>query len=98
MALVQGGATLEMQQALKNCEAVAGAFKASLRGDAVAITVYCSNALSDKDQAQVESCLNEFLTYGDEDADDEGSVSYSKCMKIPSPLILFVLVPALPKG
>jgi len=99
MALVKGGATLEMQQALENCEAVAGAFKASLRRDAVVITVYCSNALSVKDQAQVEGCLHEFLVEDEEDGDDQGRGSYMRPdRKIPNPLILFVLVPALPKG
>lgn len=99
MALVQGGATLEMQQALKNCEAVAGAFKVSLRRDAVAITVYCSNALSVKDQAQVEYCLHEFLEEDEDDGDDQGRESYRRHnWKIRNPLILFVLVPALPKG
>lgn len=99
MALVQGGATVEMQQALKNCEEVAGAFKASLRRDAVAITIYCSIALSVEDQAQVERCLHEFLIEDEEDGDDQGRRSYmSTNWKIPNPLILFVLVPALPKG
>lgn len=99
MALVQGGATVEMQQALKNCEAVAQAFKASLRRDAVAITIYCSNALSDKDQIQVERCLHEFLVEDVDDGDDLGRGSYTRIHReIPNPLILFVLVPALPKG
>jgi enamine deaminase RidA (YjgF/YER057c/UK114 family) len=103
MGLVQGGATLEMHQAMKNCEAVARAFKVSLRGDAVAITIYCSAALSVKDQAEVERCLHEFLLAEPEEDDHvDGSHSqYSmrSCLKIiPNPMILFVLVPALPKG
>ena len=103
MVLVKGGVTLEMQQAMKNCEAVAEAFKVSLRGDAIAITIYCSAALSAKDQAHIEHCLHEFLhAEAEEEADDDESHSqrnrrrYSKI--IPDPIILFVLVPALPKG
>lgn len=98
MALVPGGAILEMQQALKNCEAVAGAFKVSLRRDAVAITVYCSTALSVKDQAQVERCVHKFLIEDEKDADDQGRECMTADWKIPNPLIIFVLVPALPKG
>lgn len=97
MALVQGGAALEMQQALKNCEAVARAFKVSLRNDSVAITIYCSAALSVEDQVQVERCLYEFLE-GVEEDDDNESQSMRTDLKISNPLIFFVLVPALPKG
>lgn len=105
MALVQGGATLEMQQAMKNCEAVAKAFNVSLRADAVAITIYCSAALSVKDLAQVEHCLHEFLhSEVEEDAAADASHSQRNMRRylgqkiIPNSMILFVFVPALPKG
>ena len=103
MELVQGGATLEMRQAMKNCEAVAEAFKVSLRGDAIAITIYCSAALTIEDQVQVEHCLQEFLhAEAEEDTgSDESHSQYriSRYLKIiPKPLVLFLLVPALPKG
>ncbi|KAG0586955.1 hypothetical protein KC19_2G130800 [Ceratodon purpureus] len=100
MELVQGGATLEMRQAMKNCEAVAEAFKVSLRGDAIAITIYCSAALTIEDQVQVEHCLQEFLhAEAEEDTGSDESHRISRYLKIiPKPLVLFLLVPALPKG
>lgn len=103
MALVPGGVTLEMQQAMTNCEAVAGAFKLSLRGDAIAITIYCSASLSVQDQAEVECCLHDFL-HAEAGVDAGANGFYNqRNMRIDSkiisnPLILFVLVPALPKG
>lgn len=102
MTLIKGGAVVEMQQALYNCEEVAGAFRASLQKDALAITVYCSASLIPEDQMQVEECLLKFLAKRDRNDDGEGDTG-ALCRStntggVPEPLIFYVLVPALPKG
>lgn len=102
MTLLKGGAVVEMQQALDNCEEVAGAFRASLQKDALAITVYCSASLNPEDQVPVEECLLKFLAKMDRNDDGDGDTG-ALCRStntggVPEPLIFYVLVPALPKG
>lgn len=103
MTLVPGGAATEMKQALHNCEAVARAFDASLSRAAINFTIYCSEIAGRVGLQQVEEKLQDFLSTVDENCEageERGpSLQYSETSSaVPSPLVLYVLVPALPKG
>jgi diphthine-ammonia ligase len=54
MTLISGGVVLEAKQAISNCEAVAGAFSASLCQSSISLIVYCSSSV---DLAEAELVL-----------------------------------------
>jgi diphthine-ammonia ligase len=98
MILVAGGVAAEMEQAVLNCEAVAQEFGISLCTCAITFTVYCSENLSADGQQQTEDILQSFLSRNKR-CGDSSPMDVEKISTIGhSPLVLYVLVPALPKG
>lgn len=89
MVLVSGGAASEMSQALQNCEAVAQAFGTSVKSSSINILIYCSSSISLSEMGEIETVLYKYLGFlGKGDAE-------AACVNVP---VLFVRVPALPKG
>lgn len=92
MSLVPGGAASEMAQALKNCKAVGEVFTQPFMSSVLSFTVYCSLPLGVKGIKEVEGVLDEFLsTESSVEPSSNGSISAK-------PLVLYILLPALPKG
>lgn len=87
MKLCPGGATAQLELALRNSEAVANAFKSSIFSSAIHFLVYCSAHLTSTEKEAVEQKLqNSYIAH----LDSARSESY--------PTILYVLAPDLPKG
>lgn len=87
MKLCPGGATAQLELALRNSEAVANAFKSSIFSSAIHFLVYCSAHLTSTEKEAVEQKLqNSYIAH----LDSARSGSY--------PTILYVLAPDLPKG
>uniref|UniRef100_A0ACD5ZBP1 Uncharacterized protein n=1 Tax=Avena sativa TaxID=4498 RepID=A0ACD5ZBP1_AVESA len=87
MKLCPGGATAELELALRNSEAVANAFKSSIFSSAIHFLVYCSARLTSSEKEEVEHKLqNSYVAH----LDRSKTGSY--------PTILYVLAPDLPKG
>lgn len=91
MALVPGGVASEMKQALKNSEAVAQVFSASLVHSSVSILVYCSMSAGTSEIKEAEIVLKKFLRSCEHEIDAE-------VLCLASVPIIYVQVPALPKG
>jgi len=100
MILVAGGVAAEMEQAVLNCEAVAQEFEISLCTCAITFTVYCSENIGADGQQQTEDILQSFLLRNKRCGDSDSSpTDVEKISTIGHPpLVLYVLVPALPKG
>ncbi|CAA0823929.1 endoribonucleases [Striga hermonthica] len=94
MLLREGGPVLEFQQALVNAEAVAKCFNCSISTSAVALIIYCSKSLSTTDRACIENqkdvCLAEMKL-------QSLSGSQSRVHALNDPVVLYILVPDLPK-
>lgn len=92
MNLCSGGPSAELEQALKNSEAVANCFKCSISTSAIAFVVYCSKRISSMEKHEImekhETFLKEmkFLTSWD-----------GNMHKALDPIFLYILVPDLPK-
>ncbi|KAM0854794.1 hypothetical protein ACQ4PT_050182 [Festuca glaucescens] len=87
MKLCPGGATAQLELALRNSEAVANAFKSSIFSSAIHFLVYCSAHLTSSEKEEVEHELqNSYIAH----LDSSRTGSY--------PTILYVLAPDLPKG
>ncbi|KAK1621203.1 hypothetical protein QYE76_026720 [Lolium multiflorum] len=87
MKLCPGGATAQLELALRNSEAVANAFKSSIFSSAIHFLVYCSAHLTSSEKEEVEHKLqNSYIAH----LDSSRTGSY--------PTILYVLAPDLPKG
>lgn len=94
MLLSVGGPTLEFQQALDNSEAVAKCFNCSISTNAICLVIYCSASLSSSDRVsvnnQMDVCLAQMklrLNNG----------SKSNTPGLSDPVMLYILVPDLPK-
>uniref|UniRef100_A0ACD5YW18 Uncharacterized protein n=1 Tax=Avena sativa TaxID=4498 RepID=A0ACD5YW18_AVESA len=87
MKLCPGGATAELELALRNSEAVANAFKSSIFSSAIHFLVYCSARLTSSEKEEVEHKLQSSYIAR---LDRSKTGSY--------PTILYVLAPDLPKG
>ncbi|KAK1260653.1 hypothetical protein QJS04_geneDACA002376 [Acorus gramineus] len=86
MMLCTGGATAEMDQALKNCEAVAKSFNCSLGSSAIIFVIYCSAALTSSERTEIQCKQEGFKECTSCGTWNSGSV-----------IFLYVLVPNLPK-
>ncbi|XP_074292828.1 diphthine--ammonia ligase-like [Silene latifolia] len=92
MALCNGGLSAELEQALLNSEAVAECFNCSISTAAIAFIIYCSSNILSEDRAELHEKW-------------EGSIGQLKKLhsvkrrvsKVVDPVLLFVLVPDLPK-
>lgn len=94
MLLCDEGPAVELQRALDNSEAVAKCFNCSISTSAIAMTIYCSISLSSSDRLAIEDqkdvCLADLklqLNIG----------SRSNMPVLNAPIILYILVPDLPK-
>ncbi|GER24960.1 endoribonuclease L-PSP family protein [Striga asiatica] len=95
MLLREGGPALEFQQALANAEAVAKCFNCSISTSAVALIIYCSKSLSPTDRACIENQKNVSLA---EMKLQSLSGSHSRVPALADPVVLYILVPDLPKS
>ncbi|CAM6112575.1 unnamed protein product [Calypogeia fissa] len=87
MNVVPGGATCEMTQALNNCKAIGEVFTQTFLNSIMSLTVYCS---SPSGMNGVEGILDKYLeSFGE--TDSQGRI-------LPKPPVLYILLPALPKG
>lgn len=94
MLLCDEGPSVEFQQALENSEAVARCFNCSISTTAICMVIYCSASLSSSDRIAIDNqkdvCLAQMklrLKYE----------SKSNMPVVDGPVILYILVPDLPK-
>ncbi|CAI9115568.1 OLC1v1016495C1 [Oldenlandia corymbosa var. corymbosa] len=92
MSLCTGGATSELEQALKNSQAVADCFNCSISTSTLLFVMYCSETLVTSDLISVEERAKIFL----EEMKINGSDTKSSSLVV-DPLFLYILVPDLPK-
>ncbi|KAL3647697.1 hypothetical protein CASFOL_008665 [Castilleja foliolosa] len=95
MLLLEEGPALEFQQALVNAEAVAKSFNSSIWTSAVALIIYFSVSLSSSERVAIENQKDAFLA---EMKLGLISGSRSKVATVDGPIILYILVPDLPKS
>lgn len=95
MLLTSGGAGVQMQQALINCEAVANVFCCSLGSSLISLTLYCPMALNLCERSEVHDALDKFIQHRTA-ASRDSNIIREKSEK-PQPLVLYILVSALPK-
>uniref|UniRef100_A0A6M2E9K7 Diphthine--ammonia ligase n=1 Tax=Populus davidiana TaxID=266767 RepID=A0A6M2E9K7_9ROSI len=92
MMLCNGGPSAELEQALGNSEAVANVFNCSVSTSAIVFTIYCSAHTPLPERLKIQEKQDSFLKQMKLLQLDKGS----KC-KILDPILLYVLVPDLPK-
>ncbi|KAK4276262.1 hypothetical protein QN277_019230 [Acacia crassicarpa] len=92
MNLCSGGPSAELEQALKNSEAVAKCFKCSISTSAVAFVIYCSKRVSSSEKHEIMEKQGTFFREMKNFLSSEGSMQ-----KALDPIFLYVLVPDLPK-
>lgn len=92
MLLCEGGPVAELEQALKNSEAVARSFNCSISTSAIVFVIYCSESIEKSQrtivQKKTETLLKQMKLNHAED---------TKKSKVLDPIFLYVLVPDLPK-
>jgi len=92
MNLCQGGPGVELEQALKNSEAVAKCYNCSISTSAIVFVIYCSKRISSSDRLDIqekqEIILRQMRVSHLQEADTYKGLD---------PLFLYVLVPDLPK-
>ncbi|KAL3819364.1 hypothetical protein ACJIZ3_005269 [Penstemon smallii] len=93
MLLCDKGPALELEQALKNAEAVAKCFNCSISKSAIALVIYCSISLNSSDRVVVENQMD--ICFKQMKSLDSGSRSNGPVIN--DPIILYILVPDLPK-
>nr|XP_025661811.1 uncharacterized protein LOC112757437 [Arachis hypogaea] len=90
---VSGGASAELELALKNCEAVAKCFNCSISTSAIMFVVYCSKRVSSSErhdmQEKLETILRQMRIF---------QLQEQNTCKALDPVVLYVLVPDLPKS
>lgn len=94
MLLCDKGSSLEFQQALENSEAVAKSFNCSVTTTAVSLVIYCSASLSSSDRIAIENQKDVCLAQMKSELKN-GKKSNTPLVK--GPVILYILVPDLPK-
>lgn len=94
MLLCDGGPALEFQQALENSEAIAKSFNCSISTSAVSLVIYCSISLNSSDRIAIENQKDVCLTRMKSSLNNERR---SNMPLVICPVILYVLVPDLPK-
>lgn len=92
MTLCNGGPSIELEQALKNSEAVAEIFKCSISTSAVQFVIYCSAKVAESERLVLQNEQDSFLKKQRLLHSDNKSTS-----KWLNPIFLYVLVPDLPK-
>ncbi|XP_042046236.1 diphthine--ammonia ligase-like [Salvia splendens] len=94
MLLSAEGPTLEFQQALDNSEAVAKCFNCSISTNAICLVIYCSASLSSSDRVSVNNQMDVCLAQMKLRLNN-GSKPNTPVLSVP--VILYILVPDLPK-
>ncbi|QCD97390.1 Diphthine--ammonia ligase/Uncharacterized protein [Vigna unguiculata] len=92
MNLCQGGPDVELEQALKNSEAVAKCYNCSISTSAIAFVIYCSKRTSSSERFNIQEKQETILR--------QMKISHlqeTDTYKGLDPLFLYVLVPDLPK-
>lgn len=92
MNLCKGGPGVELEQALKNSEAVAKCFNCSISTSAIVFVVYCSKRISSLERLDIQEKHETILRQTRISNFQEGN----SCKALDS-LVLYVLVPDLPK-
>ncbi|XP_061343340.1 diphthine--ammonia ligase [Gastrolobium bilobum] len=92
MNLCNGGPGVELEQALKNSEAVAKCFNCSISTSAIVFIVYCSKYMSSLERLDVQEKQETILRQMKISHLQEGDTH-----KALNPMFLYVLVPDLPK-
>jgi diphthine-ammonia ligase len=92
MNLCSGGPGVELEQALKNSEAVAKSFNCSISTSAISFVIYCSKNISLSQRIDIEKKHETILRQMKIIDSQEG-----KKYKTLEPVFLYVLVPNLPK-
>lgn len=92
MNLCSGGPGAELEQALKNSEAIAKSFNCSISTSAIGFVIYCSKNISSLDRLDIEKKQETILRQMKISVLQEG-----KKYKALEPITLYVLVPDLPK-
>lgn len=93
MNLCSGGPGVELEQALKNSEAVAKSFNCSISTSAVGFVIYCSKNITLLERLDIEKKQETILRQMKIAELQEGK----KCKTL-EPIFLYVLVPDLPKS
>ncbi|WVZ08430.1 hypothetical protein V8G54_021776 [Vigna mungo] len=92
MNLCQGGPDVELEQALKNSEAVAKCYNCSVSTSAIVFVIYCSKRVSSSERLNIQEKQETILR--------QMKISHlqeTDTYKGLDPLFLYVLVPDLPK-
>ena len=92
MNLCNGGPSVELEQALKNSEAVAKCFNCSISTSAIIFVVYCSKRVSSSERHDIQEKQETILRQMRISHLQEGDTC-----KALDPMFLYVLVPDLPK-
>ncbi|XP_028798731.1 diphthine--ammonia ligase isoform X2 [Neltuma alba] len=92
MNLCSGGPSAELEQALKNSEAVSKCFKCSISTSAIAFVIYCSKRVSSLEKHELMEKQETVLREMKISPSREGNMH-----KALNPIFLYVLVPDLPK-
>ncbi|TKY62865.1 Diphthine--ammonia ligase [Spatholobus suberectus] len=92
MNLCKGGPGAELEQALKNSEAVAKCFNCSISTSAIVFVIYCSKLISSLERLDIQEKQETILGQMKISHLQEGDT-----YKALDPLFLYVLVPDLPK-
>lgn len=92
MMILSGGPAAEMEQALKNCVAVADCFTSSFVSSAVSVVIYCSASLSTSERTEIQNCLEYFLK------NEVSTLQNEDRLKVLDPVFIYVLASSLPKG
>ncbi|XP_057518322.1 diphthine--ammonia ligase isoform X2 [Amaranthus tricolor] len=90
MTLCNGGVTSELEQALLNSEAIANSFGCSISSSAISFVVYCSRRTVSVDMTELQYKWEEFMK-------QFKKLHSAKRSSLFDPILLFVLVPELPK-
>ncbi|XP_071706176.1 diphthine--ammonia ligase-like [Rutidosis leptorrhynchoides] len=92
MSLIIGGPTAELEQALVNSEAIANSFNCSISTSAILFVIYCSKSTSIAERIGMQEKQNIIL-----DQMKLVNLDKKRLSGVLNPLLLFVLVPDLPK-
>lgn len=96
MLLVSGGAGVQMQQALINCEAVVKEFGCNLVSSLISLTVYCPAFLTSCERSEICNTLVKFMQKETTSGGESSKITKnSKNNRSP---FLFILASMLPKG
>lgn len=90
MTLCNGGVISELEQALLNSEAIANSFGCSISSSAISFVVYCSRQTVSLDMTELQYKWEEFM-------EQFNKLHSAKRSTLFDPILLFVLVPELPK-